>query len=32
MSEIITINYQNSTPTVSGRELHQGLEVETPIP
>lgn len=30
MDELIKVNYDNDTPTVSGRELHEFLEVETP--
>jgi len=30
MNELIRVNYDNDTPTVSGRELHEFLEVETP--
>ena len=30
MNEIISINYENDNPTVSGRELHKALEVKTP--
>jgi len=31
MNEIIKVNYENpNRPTVSGRELHKGLEVKTP--
>lgn len=30
MNEIITVNYDNEQPTVSARELHEFLEVETP--
>lgn len=31
MNEIIKVNYNdNATPSVSGRELHEALEVETP--
>lgn len=29
MKEIITINYNNEQPTVSGRDLHEALEVKT---
>ena len=29
MNELITINYENETPTVSARELHEFLEVKT---
>lgn len=29
MNELITINYENERPTVSGRELHEALEVKT---
>lgn len=29
MNELITINYENETPTVSARELHEFLEVST---
>lgn len=31
MNELITINYENETPAVSARELHEFLEVETPF-
>ncbi len=30
MIELIKINYDNNSPTVSGRELHAFLEIETP--
>ena len=30
MNELIAINYDTESPTVSGRELHKALEVETP--
>ncbi len=30
MNELIKVNYDNDTPTVSGRELHEFLEIETP--
>lgn len=31
MNELIKISYENAErPTVSGRELHDALEVETP--
>ena len=31
MNELITVNYDNSDrPTVSGRELHEALEIKTP--
>ena len=29
MNDLIAINYDNDKPTVSGRELHEALEVET---
>ena len=29
MNELIKINYDNDTPTVSARELHEFLEVDT---
>ena len=29
MDEIIKINYESDTPTVSARELHEGLEIKT---
>lgn len=29
MNDLIPINYENETPTVSGRELHKALEVKT---
>lgn len=29
MNELITVNYETERPTVSGRELHEALEVET---
>lgn len=31
MNELITVNYDNEQPTVSARELHEFLEVETPF-
>jgi anti-repressor protein len=30
MNELIPINYESEHPTVSGRELHAFLEVDTP--
>ncbi|GHU13218.1 hypothetical protein FACS189449_08290 [Alphaproteobacteria bacterium] len=30
MNELIPINYEDERPTVSGRELHAKLEIETP--
>ncbi len=27
MNELIKVNYNNDTPTVSGRELHEFLEI-----
>lgn len=30
MNELITVNYKTEQPTVSGRELHEALEIETP--
>lgn len=30
MNEIIKVNYENDRPTVSGRELHEFLEIDTP--
>lgn len=30
MNELISINYNADKPTVSGRELHEALEIETP--
>jgi len=30
MNELIKVNYDNDNPTVSGRELHEYLDVETP--
>ncbi len=30
MNELITINYDTESPTVSGRELHKALGVDTP--
>ena len=30
MNDLITINYDSDKPTVSGRELHEALEIETP--
>lgn len=30
MNELITVNYSSNRPTVSARELHEFLEVETP--
>lgn len=32
MNELLKINYDEDRPTVSGRELHQALEVATPYP
>lgn len=29
MNELITVNYEGETPTVSGRELHEALEIKT---
>ena len=29
MNELIKVNYDNDRPTISGRELHEFLEVET---
>ena len=29
MNELIKVNYDNDTPTVSGRELHKLLDVKT---
>lgn len=29
MNDLITINYESDNPTVSGRELHAALEVQT---
>lgn len=29
MNELIKINYDSDNPTVSGRELHEKLEIET---
>lgn len=29
MNELIAINYENEMPTISGRELHEALEVKT---
>ena len=29
MNNLIAINYNSEQPTVSGRELHEALEVET---
>ena len=31
MSELIKINYESEEPTVSARELHEGLSIETPF-
>ena len=31
MEEIIKINYESEQPTVSARELHEGLAIETPF-
>ena len=28
MNEMITIQYENENPTVSGRELHAALEIQ----
>ncbi len=30
MNELIKVNYDNDTPTVSGRELHELLDIKTP--
>lgn len=30
MNELISVNYNTEQPTVSGRELHEALEIETP--
>ena len=30
MNELITIKYESERPTVSGRDLHEALEIETP--
>jgi anti-repressor protein len=30
MNDLIAINYENEKPTVSGRELHEKLEITTP--
>jgi len=30
MNELIKINFENETPMVSGRDLHDGLEIRTP--
>lgn len=30
MTELVKINFENETPTVSARELHEFLEVKTP--
>lgn len=30
MNDLISINYETEKPTVSGRELHEALEIETP--
>lgn len=30
MTELMKVNYDNDRPTVSGRELHKALEVNTP--
>ncbi len=32
MNDLIKVNYDTEQPTVSGRELHEALEVETPYP
>jgi anti-repressor protein len=32
MNDLIAINYDNETPTVSGRALHEALKVETDYP
>ena len=29
MNEIIQINYESENPTVSGRDLHEGLEIKS---
>ena len=31
MNELIKINYKTEQPTVSARDLHEGLEIETPF-
>lgn len=31
MNELIKVTYENDRPTVSGRELHEFLEIETPF-
>lgn len=31
MNELIRINYETEQPTVSARQLHEGLEIETPF-
>lgn len=31
MNELIKINYEAETPTVSARDLHEGLRIETPF-
>ena len=31
MNELIRINYETETPTVSARDLHEGLEIESPF-
>ena len=31
LNEIIKINYESERPTVSARDLHEGLEIETPF-
>ena len=30
MNDLITVNYETKQPTVSGRELHEALAIETP--
>ena len=30
MNELLKVNYNSEQPTVSGRELHEFLEIETP--
>lgn len=30
MNELIKVNYEKEIPTISGRDLHEFLEVETP--
>ena len=31
MNELIKISYETENPTVSARDLHEGLEIDTPF-